>query len=190
MADYNIDINVNMGGSQGNFQTLIDSVNNLNASLQKVGTAASTAGSAAKQSFADSMSIMAQYQNSVKKVGAEISNLKKQILDENEALKKKKISDADHKANVDKLYASLKQLQTAQRQYNSVLGQTTTQASMASKAVTGLTTTFNKLGAVLGISFGLYGAIRGIQSIIKTIAEFDLAQKKLRSILGETAAGM
>ena len=190
MADYNIDINVNMGGSQGNFQTLIDSVNNLNASLQKVGTAASTAGSAAKQSFADSMSIMAQYQNSVKKVGAEISNLKKQILDQNEALKKKKISDADHKANVDKLYASLKQLQTAQRQYNSLLGQTTTQASMASKAVTGLTTTFNKLGAVLGISFGLYGAIRGIQSIIKTIAEFDLAQKKLRSILGETAAGM
>lgn len=190
MGDYNIDINVNMGGSQGNFQTLIDSVNNLNASFQKVGTAATTAGQSAKQSFGDSMGIMAQYGNSVKKVGSEIVNLKKQILDQNDALKKKAVTDTEHKANVDKLYASLKQLQAAQRQYNSLMGQTTAQASMASKSVAGLSTAFNKLGAVLGISFGLYGIFRGLTSVIKTIAEFDLAQKKLRSVLGETAAGM
>ena len=44
MGDYNIDINVNMGGSAGNFQDLIASMNNLNASFQKVGTASKEAG--------------------------------------------------------------------------------------------------------------------------------------------------
>lgn len=190
MADYNIDINVNMGGSQGNFQTLIDSVNNLNASFQKVGTAASTAASTSKQSFADSMGVMAQYGNSVKKVQSEISNLKKQIIEQNDALRKKKITDAEHKANIDKLYASMRQLQTAQRQYNNLLGQTTAQTSAASKSVNMLTTSFNKLGAVLGVSFGLYGVFRVLSSSIKTIAEFDLAQKKLQSVLGETSEGM
>lgn len=190
MADYGIDININMGGSGGNFQTLIDSVNNLNASFQKVGTAATTAGRASKDSFSESMAIMSQYGNSMKKVVSEIDSLKKQILEKNEALRKGRISETQHKADIDKLHASMKSLQTAQRQYNSLLGQTTVQASNASKAVNGLTSTFNKLGAVLGISFGLYGVIRLMTNSVKTIAEFDLAQKKLQSVLGETSEGM
>ena len=77
MGDYNIDINVNMGGSAGNFQDLIASMNNLNASFQKVGTASKEAGDKSKQSFGDAMAVMAQYENSTKKVVAEIDRLKK-----------------------------------------------------------------------------------------------------------------
>jgi TP901 family phage tail tape measure protein len=47
---------------------------------------------------------------------------------------------------------------------------------------TGLLGVFNKLGAVLGISFGLYGAFRIMTNTIKSIAEFELAMKKLESI--------
>ena len=70
------------------------------------------------------------------------------------------------------------------------MGQTSAKAGIASKSLTVLTASFNKLGAVLGISFGLYGIFRGLTSVIKTISEFDLAQRKLRSVLGETAKGM
>ena len=190
MADYGIDINVNMGSAGGNFQTLIDSINNLNASFQKIGTAGDDAAKKHKQSFSDSMAIMSQYGNSVKQVETEISKLKKQIIESNSSLEKRTINEKQHKEAVDKLSTSLKQLQTAQRQYNNLLGQTASQSKAASSGVNGLTGSFNKLGAVLGISFGLYGIFRVLQDGIKTIAAFDLAQKKLRSVLGETAQGM
>lgn len=191
MADYAIDINVNMGsGGAGNFQALIDATNNLSANFNKIGTAGDEAAKKNKQSFADSMGIIAQYGNSVKRVDKEISDLKKSIIEQNEALKKGTITEAQHKASVDALHGSLKKLQTAQRQYNQLLGQTATHAKNATTAMTQFTSVFNKLGAVMGVSFGLYGVFRVLQSIVKTISEFDLAQKKLRSILGETAEGM
>ena len=59
-----------MGGSAGNFQDLIASMNNLNASFQKVGTASKAAGDKSKQSFSDSARIMKQYGNDVNKVSA------------------------------------------------------------------------------------------------------------------------
>ena len=190
MADYGIDINVNMGSAGGNFQTLIDSINNLNATFQKIGTAGDDAAKKHKQSFSDSMAIMAKYGNSVKQVETEISKLKKQIIESNSSLEKRTINDKQHKEAVDKLSTSLKQLQTAQRQYNTLLGQTASHTKSATLGLNTLTTTFNKLGAALGVSFGLYGVFRVLTSIVKTIAEFDLAQKKLQSILGETTNGM
>lgn len=191
MGNYNIDINLNMGsGGSGNFQQLIDATNNLAANFNKVSTAGTNAGNSTKQSFADSMAVMAQYGNSVKSVSKEISNLKKQIIQQNEALKQGRITEAQHKDNIDNLHKSLTQLQRAQRQYNQLLGQTTTQVKGASTAFRQFTNVFNKLGAVLGVSFGLYGFFRVLQNVVKTIAEFDLAQKKLQSILGETSAGM
>ena len=42
----------------------------------------------------------------------------------------------------------------------------------------------------MGISFGLYGVFRVLKNGVKAITEFELAQKKLRSILGETEEGM
>jgi len=190
MADYNIDINVNMGGSQGNFQTLIDSVNNLNASFAKVGTAATTAGSAAKQSFADSMAIMKDAGGTVDSLKAKINELKKSIIDEGAALKKGSTTQAEYNKRVNESAAEIKKHETALRRINSVLGQTDSHAKKASTGISGLTNAFNKLGAVLGISFGLYGVFRVLRDGIKTIADFDMEMKKLQSILGETADSM
>lgn len=190
MADYGIDINVNMGGAGGNFQTLIDSINSLNASFQKVGTSGASAGNKTKQSFSDSMAIMAQYGNSVKNVEKEIARLKKEILEQNTALRQKRITEAEHKASVDASSASLRQLTTTLRNYNQLIGRTATATRTANSSINMLTASFNKLGAVMGISFGLYGVFRVLTNVVKTIADFDLAQKKLQSILGETKQGM
>lgn len=190
MGDYGIDINVNMGGAGGNFQTLIDSINALNASFQKVGASGASAGSKTKQSFSDSMAIMAQYGNSVKNVEKEIARLKKEIIEQNNALKQKRITEAEHKASVDASSASLRQMTTALRNYNQLIGRTVASTKMASSGINMLTASFNKLGAVMGVSFGLYGVFRVLTNVVKTIADFDLAQKKLQSILGETKQGM
>ena len=190
MADYGIDINVNMGSAGGNFQTLVDSINNLNANFQKIGTAGEDAANKHKQSFADSMVVMERYGNSIKKVDGEIKAIRNSIKLQAEEFAKGRTAPDDYRKNIEVLNAKLKELQTAQRQYNQVLGQTSTHARTASLGLNTLTTAFNKLGAVLGVSFGLYGVFRVLTSIVKTIADFDLAQKKLQSVLGETAAGM
>lgn len=190
MADYNIDINVNMGGSGNSFQTLIDSVNRLNANFEKVGTSAASAGAKTKQSFADSMAVIKSFENGIKGVTAEILRQRNVMQQQDVLLKKKIITQEQYNKNINTSAAEIKRLETAQRQYNKVLGQTSSQVKATSTGLTGLTTAFNKLGAVLGVSFGLYGVFRALTSVIKTISEFDLAQKKLRSVLGETAEGM
>lgn len=190
MGDYNIDINVNMGGSQGNFQTLIDSISQLNANFQKVGDSATTAGNRSKQSFADSMNIINKYGGSVQAAAANIDKWKAKIEELNRLNNTGAISQTKYNSQINAAAAAIKRIETATRQYNSVLGQTATHTRSATLGINTLTTAFNKLGAVMGVSFGLYGVFRVLQSIVKTIAEFDLAQKKLQSILGETAQGM
>jgi len=190
MGDYNIDINVNMGGSQGNFQTLIDSVNKLNASFEKILPTVKGAGAGTKQAFGESAAIMEKFGFSTQKVAEEIKRLQKAIKEEALALKQNNQTQEQYIKNVQKHSAEIKRLQTAQQQYNKTLDQTVGKTKAASAGFAGLTTAFNKLAAVLGVSFGLYGFFRVLTSVIKTIAEFDLAQKKLQSILGETAAGM
>lgn len=197
MGDYNIDINVNMGGSQGNFQTLIDSVNNLNTSFQKVGVSAKTAGQGSGDSFAKSMQVMAKYGNETKNVQAKIDQLKQSILAENQALAKGVIDKNRHTESTTRLNAQVVRLNAAQRQYNAILGQTAvaTKTAVASTvtartAVMGLTAAFNKLGAVMGISFGLYGVFRAIKYGVKVTREFELAQKKLQSIIAGNTQDM
>lgn len=190
MGDYNIDINVNMGGSQGNFQTLIDSVNNLNASFQKVGTSATAAGKGSSRAFSETSRIMKVYENDVKAVSAKIDEYRQKIKEQGVALKQGTIIQTEHDKAVTRYAAKIKTLTDAQRQYNTVLGQTTTQTRAANTGVNQLSASFNKLGAVLGVSFGLYGIFRLLQGGVKTIAEFELSQKKLQSVLGESAEGM
>lgn len=190
MADYGIDINVNMGGSQGNFQTLIDSINQLNANFQKVGDSATTAGNRSKQSFADSMNIINKYGGSVQAAAANIDKWKAKIEELNRLNSTGAISQTKYNSQINAAAAAIKRIESATRQYNNVLGQTASTAKSAKSSFAGLTKTLNTLAGVMGTSFGLFGAFMVLKNAIKTIADFDLAQKKLRSVLGETAEGM
>lgn len=192
MGDYNIDINVNMGGSDQNatFKSLTEAVQQLNVNLNNVGAASKSAGSQTKSSFEEAMRTVAKFKDGIGGLEREILKTKQAILDENEALRKGVITQSQYDANINKLTSSYQKLNSVQRQYNTFIGQTGKNTASASSAIYGLTAAFNKLGAVLGVSFGLYGVFRGLQFGIKTIAEFDLAQKKLQSVLGETSAGM
>lgn len=190
MADYGIDINVNMGGSQGNFQTLIDSMNQLNANFQKIGDSATTAGNRSKQSFADSMNIINKYGGSVQAAAANIDKWKAKIEELNRLNNTGSISQTKYNSQINAAAAAIKRIETATRQYNSVLGQTASTAKSAQSSFAGLTKTLNTLAGVMGTSFSLFGAFMVLKNAIKTIADFDLAQKKLQSVLGETAEGM
>lgn len=190
MADYGIDINVNMGGSQGNFQTLIDSMNQLNANFQKVGDSATTAGNRSKQSFADSMNIINKYGGSVQAAAANIDKWKAKIEELNRLNNTGSINQTKYNSQINAAAAAIKRIETATRQYNSVLGQTVSTAKSAQSSFAGLTKTLNTLAGVMGTSFSLFGAFMVLKNAIKTIADFDLAQKKLQSVLGETAEGM
>ena len=190
MADYGIDINVNMGGSQGNFQTLIDSINQLNANFQKVGDSATTAGNRSKQSFADSMNIINKYGGSVQAAAANIDKWKAKIEELNRLNNTGAISQTKYNSQINAAAAAIKRIETATRQYNNVLSQTVSTAKSAQSSFAGLTKTLNTLAGVMGTSFSLFGAFMVLKNAIKTIADFDLAQKKLQSVLGETAEGM
>ena len=190
MADYGIDINVNMGGSQGNFQTLIDSINQLNANFQKVGESATTAGNRSKQSFADSMNVINKYGGSVQAAAANIDKWKARIEELNRLNNTGSISLNKYNSQLNTAAAAIKRIETATRQYNNVLGQTVSTAKSAQSSFSGLSKTLNTLAGVMGTSFSLFGAFMVLKNAIKTIADFDLAQKKLQSVLGETAEGM
>ena len=190
MADYNIDINVNMGGSQGNFQTLIDSVNQLNANFQRVGDTATTAGNRSKQSFADSMNIINKYGGSVQAAAANIDKWKARIAELNRLNSTGSISQTKYNSQINAAAAAIKRIETATRQYNSVLGQTASKAKVSTVIICRANKTLNTLAGVMGTSFGLFGVFMVLKNAVKTIADFDLAQKKLQSVLGETAEGM
>lgn len=194
---YNIDVNINFGSASANFQTLIDNnaklqttIDSLGKTIQDFGNRTTTSNNAAKKSIGD-------YAGSYKNLSSEISNTRKQLIEELSVLEKmrksRKASTDDineQVKTVNKLQREIKEQVSALNQYNKTLGVTSTAAKNTTSAVGSLTKTFNSLGAVLGISFGAYGAFRGLVGMIKTISEFDLAQKKLQSILAETSAGM
>lgn len=197
MPPYNIDVNINFGSASANFQTLIDNnaklqatIDSLSKTIQDFGNRTTASNNSAKKSIGD-------YAGSYKNLSSEISNTRKQLIEELSVLEKMRKSRRTSTADVNeqvkavnKLQREIKEQVSALNQYNKTLGVTSVAAKNTTSAVGSLTKTFNSLGAVLGISFGAYGAFRGLVGMIKTISEFDLAQKKLQSILAETSAGM
>jgi len=194
---YTIDVNINFGSANANFQTLIDNnaklqatIDNLSKTIQDFGQKTTTSNTKAQKSILD-------YKGAYSTLTQDIKKNREELIRQLTALEKVRVehgksSDAArNQAKVARELESLinKQISTLNR-YNKALGQTATQSKTTNSALEGLTKGFNSLGAVLGISFGAYGAFRAITGMIKTIAEFDLAQKKLQSILGETSQGM
>lgn len=193
----NIDININFGGSNQGFQSLIDNTNKLNQSIgalqQSIGEYAqktTSSNSKAQKSVVD-------YAGSYKTLSTELQKNRTALKEELSALEALRKTTGATTESVEKqvstvrqLEASIKSQSSALSQYNKLLGQTNTSTKTANSSAQSLTKTFNSLGAVLGISLGAYGAFRGIVEATKVIADFELAQKKLRSVLGETAVGM
>ena len=197
---YGIDININFGQTNTSITGLVGSINELNASIKQF--QATMVGNIPPTKAANDASV--KLINTYDKLKKAVDSAKNAIDQQKKELTElaatgnrntKAFNDAIERMKVlDNTYVKA----TANlNKYNQKLNQTTTQTQQLGVANTksgstlgALTKGFNSLGAVLGISFGLYGAIRGIQSVIKTIAEFDLAAHKLRSILGETADGM
>lgn len=92
--------------------------------------------------------------------------------------------------NISDLKQKVKELTIQQRDYNAVAGKTTSAMGSLGKGAFSLRSTFGALMGVLGIGGGAFAFFQGIKDAIKTIADFDLAQAKLRSILGDTVKGM
>jgi len=188
MADHVININIT-----SNVQELVAQTNNLNQSINNLSNNLQGGGSATrsyKQSLAD---LGMSYGDLNKKIESTKNRLKEQHNALIEGQKGQNLSNQqvnNLKKSIGGLERELTRLTSQQRLYNKTLGETGTQAQKATSSLTSLTNVFNKLGAVLGVSFGLYGAIRTLQYGIKVISDFDLSMKKLQSIMGETNQGM
>jgi len=197
MADHQINVDVNFGNANQNFQTLIDSMNRLQGIVTQLGTTIQTTNSNTATSNAKSQKSVTDYAGAYSTLTKDIKDNRAALVEELKALeqlRKANNQDADAINNritqAKKLETLIKQQTTTLNQYNKALGQTSAQATKVNSALSSVTKGFNSLGAVLGVSFGAYGAFRVLTEATKAIAEFDLAQKKLQSILAETNAGM
>ena len=201
MAGHNIDVNVNFGSANQNFQTLIDSMNRLQGIVTQLGTTIQTTNNNTATSNTKAQKSITDYAGSYKTLTEDIKKNRAELAKQIAALEElRKISSVTGKANtaatneqvesIKKLETAIKQQSTTLKQYNTALGNTSKQAKVATNSLDSLVKGFNSLGAVLGVSFGAYGAFRVLSNAVKAVTEFDLAQKKLQSILAETNAGM
>lgn len=190
MADYGIDINVNMGGTGNSFQSLIDSINTLNTNMQKFGTAAKNANSSSKQSFSESMNIIKKYGGTLETATQAIEKHRQKIKQLNDAIKLGSIEQRQYNARVNSSYDAIRRIETAQKQYNAALNQTSQNLNKVKTSSLNTTKVLNQLGAAFGITASIYGAVTALKYVVKTFSEFELSQKKLQSILGTTWSGM
>lgn len=193
----NIDININFGGSNQGFQSLIENTTKLNQAIGSLEKSISDYSNATTQSNSRAAKSVTDYTGSYQKLSSELKNNRAALKEELSALEALRKTRGATTESIDKQVSTVKELEKTVRQqssalsqYNKLLGQTNSSTKAVNSSAQSLTKTFNSLGAVLGISFGAYGAFRGIVEATKVIADFELAQKKLRSVLGETAAGM
>ena len=201
MPGHNIDVNVNFGSANQNFQTLIDSMNKLQGIVTQLGTTIQSTNNNTSTSNQKAQKSITDYAGSYKTLTEDIKKNRAELAKQIAALEElRRISSVTGKANtaetnaqidsIKKLEAAIKQQSTTLRQYNTALGNTSKQAKSTNNSLDSLVKGFNSLGAVLGVSFGAYGAFRVLSNAVKAVTEFDLAQKKLQSILAETNAGM
>jgi TP901 family phage tail tape measure protein len=183
---HNIDINVNFSSAIAGTQQMQDTLNQLKTTID---TAAGSSNKA-KQSLTD-------YAGSYSVLSAEVKKTRADIISELAVLEKARSLKKQDADAINTQITKIKQLETTLRtqtqtlnQYNKVLGVTATQTQRATTSNESLKKSFNEIGAVLGVSAGIYGLFRAMQYGVKTIASFELEIAKLRSILGETKAGM
>ena len=196
MHEHTIDININTVGATKGVQGLIGNVDALNAAINNLTSAIAGMQNASKSPVGGGSSL-ADYAGSYRNLSKEIAKTRSELLQELQVLQASRQAKSQDQvlidskiAKVKQLEAQLKTLTTAQRNYNKVMGETGASTKRANSSLAELSNTFNKLGSVLGISAGLYGVFRAFQYGTKVISDFDLAQKKLQSVLGETNKGM
>jgi TP901 family phage tail tape measure protein len=197
MPGHNIDVNINFGTANASFQQLIDNTNKIQSSVNQLGTgiqdfANKTAGANAKgqKSITDYAGAYTTLTTDIKKNRAALLEELK-VLEKLRAAKGVNIKDISEQITKTKqLESTIKQQVSTLNQYNKALGVTKVQAVQANGALGALSKGFGALASVLGISFGIYGAFTVIKGAIKAVTEFDLAQKKLQSILAENNEGM
>lgn len=201
MPGHNIDVNINFGNANQNFQTLIDSMNKLQGIVTQLGNTIQTTNNNTSTSNSKAQKSITDYAGSYKTLTEDIRKNRAELAKQIAALEElRRISSVTGKTytketndqidSIKKLEATIKQQTTTLKQYNSALGQTSVQAKTTNNSLNSLIKGFNSLGAVLGVSFGAYGAFRGLQYGIKVISDFDLANAKLRSILALTKKEM
>lgn len=194
---YGIEINVNFGNGNASFQSLIDNMNRLQGIVTDLSKVIETNNTKTTSSTSTAKKSITDYAGSYKTLTEDIKKNRAALLEQLSILTKLRAEkDKDTRAinfqidRIKKLESAIKTQTSTLSQYNKTLGITASTAKNTNTALGSLTKTFNSLGAVLGISFGAYGAFRVLTDIIKVIADFNLSQKKLQSILGETNKGM
>jgi len=194
---YNLNIDVNFGTANANFQQLIENNNKLQATVDQLGNKIQEFGSKTTTSNAKGQKSITDYAGSYAKLTQDIAVNRAALLSELKALESlraeqnKDVAAIDNRINKSKqLEALIRQQTSTLNQYNKVLGNTSVQSARATTSLNSLSRGFGSLSSVLGVSFGLYGAFRVLQSATSAVIDFDLAQKKLQSILAETNKGM
>lgn len=194
MGAYNIDININTGNVTTSINGVVSSMKDLNDIVDKMNEAMGKgSGSTAKATKS-----IVDYAGSYKTLKTDIEATRKALLAEIKALddvrKDTVATTEDNKKaaqavrDLEKTYRS----QTAaMRQYSSLLDKEVVPANNKAKSsFLSLNNGLSQVAGAFGLSAGLYGAVAALKMIVSTIAEFDLAQKKLQSVLGESNSGM
>lgn len=180
------DLNFKMDfGDGGSVDKLVTSLDELKASIEAVNVVANKMG----QRMADVNKAVEDSANAgadgAKKQGAETEKqigLLRQLRDRLLELKKARL-DATSVSEIKRYNA---EIQDTTQKIRTLTNETRKMAAASDAGFKQMTSVFNKLGAVLGISFGAYGAFRVLVDVIKGIAEFELAMKKLQSVTAAT----
>jgi len=191
MADHQILVDVNFGNANQNFQTLIDSMNKLQGIVTQLGTTVQSFNDKTTSSNNNAVKSLKVTAKTYEDYKLKIEELRSARLKERESLSALIKAEGRHTDEVKKKFEQLRKstveinkTAAAIDKYENSLNKATSTAKKATTTIGSLEKSFNKLGAVLGISFGLYGGFRVLTDVVKTIADFNLAQKKLQSILG------
>lgn len=194
MGNYDINVNLNFIDALSNTQALQASLEKLTSAL---GQFQSAVGNKATSS-SSSTNIFTNYAKSATEAKIRIEKCNAELLLTKQAIRGLQDAKVDLNANEFKLVTTrakeLKQEIIALKGQLKDFGVTSKTANndLANmfKSAFSLKSVFGSLVGILGMGGGVYALFQGLRDGIKVIQEFDLAQAKLRSVLGETAEGM
>lgn len=190
MGAYNIDININTGNVTTSINGVVSSMKDLDALVAKLNGAMGNLGAGNAGATEKAAKSIADYSGSYKTLSKDIENTRNALLNEIKALEdlRKVTTTAD--AAMDKQVQTVKDLEKQLKSQTTALKQYSAVSKEAKTSSISLMNGLNQVAGAFGISAGIYGAVFALKGIIKTVADFDLAQKKLQSILAETDSGM
>ena len=190
MGAYNIDININTGNVTTSINGVVSSMKDLDALVAKLNNTMSGLGAGNATATEKAKKSITDYAGSYRTLAQDIEKTRKSLLNEVKALEDLRKATTVSDAAMDKQIQTVKELEKQLRSQTSALKQYSSVSKEANTSSISLMNGFNQIAGAFGISAGIYGAVFAIKGLIGVIADFDLSQKKLQSILGVSGKSM